>query len=660
MNSLSLRIKLILPIFFLMAVIFFIAHWFSYHKDVSQNEKRLVERVQVLSKGVSYNLHAAILFDDPITAQEILSAFEADEDVVRVKLYDKHAKLFAFYSKQGFDVAVPNELSVSRLVDNGYTMTEHYMYMHVPIELEGDQIASLRVTISTRSFEKIYKAALKNSAYFITILSLCGFVLYFLVQQLIVNPVYLLNDAMKYFIENRQRKPELLHKSQDEIGQLVMAFNTMLEQIESHESHLGLTLDRLESEKAFANEVLDTVQHALLVVDQQGTVILSNHAASRVFNRNLDELYGAKIQHILDTVGTSLIVQALSMELELDDELFVVKGSDKYVPEQLLKISTRPLSRPDQILFAVEDVTEVEMALSRQRLAAGVFENSKDGLVLLNNHGTITMTNPAVTQLLGYTCDSLLDKQIDEVPFWPQFTSLLPAIKQSLYEFGQWQGEIWEQHKEGQLVPLFARVNTVPIPDFPTQYDMVVMFSDLSDVKEMEKLEYMAHHDALTGLANRSKFYRVLKEVIVENRKNGSPFSLLYLDLDGFKSVNDTYGHDAGDEVLKQVSQRLLAQVRNQDLVARLSGDEFVVVVAPSEHSSVRILSERLIKLIEQDIIYKEFRLKVGVSIGVYFVEYCREDIDSMMKAADSAMYKAKSLGKGQFVIIDSNAEGND
>jgi len=653
MNAFSLRIKLIMPIFLLMAAIFFIAQWVSYEKDVRQNEKRLVERVQVLSKGVSYNLQAAILFDDQLTAQDILSAFEVDKDVLRVKLYDRQSQLFALYEKEGTNARIPTEDERVQIRRSGYVIADRYMYMYVPIILHQEMIASLRVTISTSSFQEIYNTALNDSAYFISILFLCGVVLYLLVQKMIVKPVYRLNGAMKSFIENGQSRPELSCQSKDEIGDLVLAFNTMLEQIETHEEEIVLALEKLNAEKTFVNDVLDTVQHALLVVDSQGKILLSNDEASNILGRSIIELRGASIQHTLNVHGSSVIEQALCAELQLEDELFLVEEHNPNAQKQILKISTRPLSGPEQILFAVEDVTEVELALGRQRLAAGIFENSKDGLILLDSQSNITMVNPAVTQLLGYDGDQLVNKPIDEVLMWPQFGSLLPVIRQSLDDFGHWQGEVWEQHCDGHLVPLFVKVNRIPAPDYPAQQDMVIMISDLSNIKEMERLEHMAHHDALTGLANRSKLYRVLNEVIIESRKSNYPFSLLYLDLDGFKQVNDTYGHAAGDEVLKQVSKRLLSQVRSQDLVARLSGDEFVVLITQSERSSVKIMSERLIKLIEQDIIYRSKKLSVGASIGVYFVESFQQDIDTMLKTADKAMYEAKSLGKGQLVIID-------
>ncbi|KOO11676.1 diguanylate cyclase, partial [Vibrio xuii] len=117
-------------------------------------------------------------------------------------------------------------------------------------------------------------------------------------------------------------------------------------------------------------------------------------------------------------------------------------------------------------------------------------------------------------------------------------------------------------------------------------------------------LEYLAHHDSLTGLANRAQLYSVLDSTLKDEREARNGLALLYLDLDGFKLVNDTHGHDAGDEVLKCVAERLLSQVRSQDLVARLSGDEFVILLKRADRESLPPLADRLIDLIQKDIMY--------------------------------------------------------
>ncbi|MDF5383267.1 GGDEF domain-containing protein, partial [Vibrio parahaemolyticus] len=168
----------------------------------------------------------------------------------------------------------------------------------------------------------------------------------------------------------------------------------------------------------------------------------------------------------------------------------------------------------------------------------------------------------------------------------------------------------------GQVVPMFARVNRIVKCEDYGFYDLVIVLTDLSGAKEMERLEHLAHHDALTGLANRSKFHLELEQLVQRSGYLRDEFAVLYLDLDGFKEVNDTYGHDAGDEVLKKVSERLTSATRHSDLIARLSGDEFVMLVNPANQKVVTRIAEQLLESICAPIEYKSHLLKVGVSIG--------------------------------------------
>ncbi|MDW1957470.1 GGDEF domain-containing protein, partial [Vibrio sp. Vb0562] len=225
-------------------------------------------------------------------------------------------------------------------------------------------------------------------------------------------------------------------------------------------------------------------------------------------------------------------------------------------------------------------------------------------------------------------------------------------IIESIENYGVWQGEVIEQNHLGLLVPMFARVNRIVKCEDNGFYDLVIILTDLSNAKEMERLEYLAHHDALTGLANRSKFHLELEDLVQRSGYQRDEFAVLYLDLDGFKEINDTYGHDAGDEVLKRVADRLTSATRHSDLIARLSGDEFVMLVNPANQKVVTRIAEQLLESICAPIEYKGNELKVGVSIGVKLVGVNERDATRILKSADTAMYQAKKAGKGQAILM--------
>ncbi|CAK2913074.1 GGDEF domain [Vibrio crassostreae] len=648
-NNISIKNKLILPIIIFITVTLVTIQSVNYTVTFEREKESLIQRVKVLAQGVAYNLQAAILFEDKSSAQEILSAFVADKDIVRVKLYDINEQLFASYQVNNTLVPRPNADELDDIADHQFAISEHFIFLLVPVTLDDAVIANLRVTISKETFNSILTNIFKVAAVYLLFLVILGGVLVKLVQRLIIEPMFDLNDAMQAFIERRSEQPKLVVTNRDEIGELVRAFNTMLERLQHRDNQINFTLDKLQEEKSFANEVIETVQHSLLVVDEKGVIVHANAATRDIFKCSEAFLEHLLIQELIVTKQVGFLQDVINANIELNDEL--LETTDLFQSKRWLRVSSRSLSKHGRILYAIQDVTNIETAMSRQRIAAGVFENSKDGLIVLNSSNVITMVNPAVTELLGYHADLLVGKTPFEVFSWQQFSSLMPTIRSSLENYGQWQGEVWEKSASGTLVPMFVKVNRVASDNEKDEFDMVLTLSDLSNVKEMERLEHLAHHDALTGLANRAQLYKVMDDVVTSSHYSNQHFAVIYLDLDGFKEVNDNYGHDAGDEILKEVSNRLLSQVRAGDLVARLSGDEFVLIIKQTNKILLAKLAERLLELIGQEVNYKQRSLHVGASLGIHLVDGLERDIDVILKVADEAMYQAKRKGKGQFVF---------
>ncbi|WP_392340997.1 diguanylate cyclase [Moritella marina] len=643
----SIKHKLLTPILLFISITFIISQAINYSVTYEKAKQNLIDRVHVLANGVAYNLQAAILFDDALSANEILSAFSADKEVVRVKLYDQdNHEFFATYQVEDEDINTPNKAQLAMIKENNMVISDQYVFLLVPVILEQEQIAMLRITISTASFKLILVSVIKNGIIFLFLLSAAGCMLYFNIQRVIIKPVFALNKSMQVFVDGQKITQQLNASADDEIGDLVNAFSTMLNRLEQREQQILLTMDKLEQEKSFANEVIETVQHALVVTDKAGRIVHFNAAAKVVFQCDNEILKNTVIQQLIYTSDSHLIDSALNEGIDLNDKQF--KSQDRCQQEQFLQVSSRKLSKSTKTLFAIQDVTLHEASISKQRLAASVFENSQDGIIVIGHSGVISMANPAVTTLLGFSNEELITRSENEHSMWSEFNELTPVVFKSMEEYGHWQGEVWERHKDGRLIPLQVKINRIINNEKQDVFDTFIILSDISHIKEIERLDHLAHHDELTGLANRTKLYGELNEVATYYHDSLAEFGVIYLDLDGFKLVNDTYGHDAGDEVLKQVAKRLQSQVRESDLVARLSGDEFVLLISPTSKDKITILAERLLTTLKQDIIYKEQTLHIGVSIGIHLVNNGQRDIAAILKHADSAMYQAKLAGKGK------------
>jgi diguanylate cyclase (GGDEF)-like protein len=224
---------------------------------------------------------------------------------------------------------------------------------------------------------------------------------------------------------------------------------------------------------------------------------------------------------------------------------------------------------------------------------------------------------------------------------------------------GHWYGEIWNRRKNGEIIAMMQTISAVRDAQGNTR-QYVALFSDVTPLKEHEKqLEHIAHYDALTNLPNRVLLADRLHQAMAQAQRRGTPLATAYLDLDGFKTINDTFGHDAGDQLLMAVATRMKDVLREGDTLARLGGDEFVAVLLdlPDIQSSVPMLA-RLLDAAAHPVRIDKRDARVSASIGVAFYPQTEEvDADQLLRQADQAMYRAKLAGKNRYHIFDAEED---
>ncbi|WP_051694030.1 sensor domain-containing protein [Desulfohalovibrio reitneri] len=319
--------------------------------------------------------------------------------------------------------------------------------------------------------------------------------------------------------------------------------------------------------------------------------------------------------------------------------------------EDKVEERTRRLREANQEL--TREIGERRVAQQELQLMGRVFEHSLDGITITDVDGTILQVNPAFTHITGYTEDEVVGKNpriLKSDRHGPEFYK---EMWRSLLETGTWEGEIWNRRKSGEAYPEWLSISALKnAEDETTHY--VAVFHDITEIKRSEELlKHQAYHDALTGLPNRLLLLDRLDVAIQHARRQDERLALIFMDLDNFKNINDSMGHSFGDLLLMAVAHRLKGVLREQDSVARLGGDEFVVMVEEVRtDNDPMVVGERIMDALHVPFQIKGRDIYVTGSVGVTYYPEDGDTPESLIKNADTAMYRAKEAGRNQIRLF--------
>lgn len=307
----------------------------------------------------------------------------------------------------------------------------------------------------------------------------------------------------------------------------------------------------------------------------------------------------------------------------------------------------------------VQDITDRKEAEEERDLFAKVFEHSGQAIIITDRENRIIAVNRAFEKLTGYAFAEVIGQNPRILASGHTQPETYRQMWQALERVGYWEGELWDRRKDGSIYPKWTTISVVRDVGGSANY-YVATFSDISERKEAEKRIYhLAHHDALTGLANRYSFENRLEQALLTAQRENGQLAVLFIDLDRFKTINDTLGHQVGDRLLQEAAQRLQACVRASDIVARLGGDEFVVVLSHiNEIRDVTAVAEKILAALAVTYEIDGSKLYCSASIGVGVFPSDGGDATTLMKSADTALYHAKEHGRNnfQFCTAELNA----
>ena len=339
------------------------------------------------------------------------------------------------------------------------------------------------------------------------------------------------------------------------------------------------------------------------------------------------------------------------LQEERGDYLPVVDGEGGFLGVISLLSTFMVLMDTEQCLRKEREqlIESLNCELENRRVTAAVFDATAEGIMVTDAALRIILVNPAFSETTGYRESEVLGKTPRILQSGRHGAEFYGAMWRTLQESGHWQGEIWNRRKDGEVYPEWLHINVVRDESGEIRYYAGV-FSDITQHMDLRnKMHHLAYYDPLTDLPNRQLFMDRMAQAIVQAQRSGRGFSLLFIDLDGFKDVNDTLGHYTGDQLLTTVAERLRGAVRQSDTVARLGGDEFTVILHDGAgEPEVQAATDKIFHVLGKPFVLDGRELFVGASIGASRYPEDGETVDALLMAADSAMYRAKSEGKGR------------
>ncbi len=424
--------------------------------------------------------------------------------------------------------------------------------------------------------------------------------------------------------------------------------------------HLRRIENELADTSARLRATLEATADGILLLDKDGSIVNMNRQFARIWHIPEDTLLSRNDPGIFEILAARMREpEAYKQRLaeirhDSDDETYdlLTLGDGRF-----LERKSRPAKLGKQIIgrvFSFTDISENKAKETRLRLAASVFSHAHEGIVITDETGNIVDVNTTFSRITGYAREDVIGQNPRFLKSGRQGEDFYRAMWSELVNYGHWEGEVWNRHKDGSIYAQRLSITAVQDAiDAPLHY--VALTSDITELKEHQRqLEHMAHYDALTGVPNRVLLADRLNQALAHARRNQRGLALVYLDIDGFKEVNDIHGHETGDQLLITIARRLRDTLRESDTLARLGGDEFVAVLTDlGDAAESEAILARLLAAAATPISVRQNTFQLSASLGVTLFPQDGGDADTLLRHADQAMYQAKQAGRNRYHLFD-------
>lgn len=406
--------------------------------------------------------------------------------------------------------------------------------------------------------------------------------------------------------------------------------------------------------------VLNASMDGFVLMNRYGVILESNQALFDVLHLEHKEIEGSFLgslfegehrQMVADRIGDLFVQGYTRFEVECSRE-------DKRC---FTEISLMPILLTEQVCAFMRDITEQKDNDFQLEMAASVFTHANEGIILTDDQFLIVDVNDEYEFITGHKRDDVMGETPSLLESEKQPKSFYEDMKRRLFAKDHWYGELWSRRKTGELFLVFLSVTRVKHPHTHSSH-FVWMFTDITLEKQYQKkLQDSAHYDQLTNLPNRFLLNDRIQQAIIEANRNKHIMAIVFIDLDGFKAVNDSFGHDMGDRLLVNVAKQMKNTLRATDTVARIGGDEFIAVIGSLHNADEAFpIVEKLLKAVSVPVTKLGQTVQVSGSLGVtFYPQEEHHDGEQLIRQADQAMYQAKQEGKNKFHVFDTQKDSD-
>jgi diguanylate cyclase (GGDEF)-like protein/PAS domain S-box-containing protein len=429
--------------------------------------------------------------------------------------------------------------------------------------------------------------------------------------------------------------------------------NEVIEQLQkeldaTNQGLIALTCELEQAKEKYRN-IIEHANGAIFTVNDEQLIETANPASLKLFEYREEEMLGMHINRLLPNIAL-FFDTAVTWENKDGGIFFAARKKTGHSFPVEITFGESSYNDKTTWIIIVADITERLKTEQGLRLMARVFEDSYDAIMITDTDANIIDVNASFTAITGYSKEEVLGKNPRVMKSEHHDGDFYKAIWISIKESGRWSGEVWDKRKNGEVYPKWLSISAVKDGNNRVS-NYVGIFTDITSRIEAEaRLRHLAHYDQLTGLPNRTLFIEKLNWAIDLANRNRRDVALFFLDLDRFKMINDTLGHQAGDRLLCEIAERLQKCIRKSDTVARLAGDEFTIVLSDiKDLGGVVDIAEKVLGCFSYPVLLEGREIYMTTSIGITKYPTDGESIETLLKNADTAMYHAKTMGKNRY-----------